>query len=374
MAINPIFFYGTLRHVPLLEVVLGRSAAHLNLTQAYLPDHAVYWVQDQPFPMITQTAGHVAKGVLLYDATPEDIARLDYYEGGFAYDLREVMALGPEDLQHPAQVYVPVSELPKGDLWSLTDWVAAWGDINLIAARDAMEHFGTWSAQDLAIKLPMMRRRADAARAARLRRPQDTPTHARHAEILSRTRVHSHFFALDQVNVRHERYDGTLTPPLDREVFFAGHAAVVLPYDPVRDEVVLVEQFRTNLFALGDPNPWVIEAVAGLVDPGETPEAAALREAEEAAGVHVTRIEQASAAYVSAGSTTEFITSFLALADFGTLTDGGGIESEGEDIRRIVMPFDTFAEGLRTHRFRAGPLVSLGFWLMLNRDRLRGSA
>ncbi len=81
-----------------------------------------------------------------------------------------------------------------------------------------------------------------------------------------------------------------------------------------------------------------------------------------------------SAAYSSTGSNTEFVTSYLAIADFDELGQGGGLDTEGEDIRRLVLPFEEFAEGLLTQRFRDAPLISTGFWLMLNRERLRGSA
>ena len=142
----------------------------------------------------------------------------------------------------------------------------------------------------------------------------------------------------------------------------------------MRDEVILVEQFRVNMFALGDPSPWIIEAVAGLIDPGETPEVAAAREAQEEAGVTPQSLELVSQTYSSTGSNTEFVTAFVAVCDFGALEQGGGLDVEGEDIRRIIMPFEEFAEGLTTQRFRDAPLMGVGFWLMLNRARLRGSA
>lgn len=376
MALKPLFFYGTLRHLPLLELALGRSVDQMDLSEARLPEHAVYWVQDQPFPMIASAPGQAAPGLLLRDPTREDIERLDYYEGGFAYDLKDVVTLDQSARKITASVYFPKpGALSKGDIWSLKDWERDWSDISLIVAREAMDNFGHWSAQDLAVKLPMMRRRAAVSRTAQRRSTSDNAQlGATNVQVLSKTRVHSHFFALDRMVLRHERYDGSLTPPLDREIVYAGHAVVILPYDPVRDAVILVEQFRVNMFALGDPQPWVIEAIAGLVDPGEAPEDAAKREAREEAGVHMDRVEQVSAAYSSTGSSTEFLTSYIALADFGTLGVGGGLATEGEDIRRIIMPFSEFAEGLHTHRFRDAPLVNLGFWLILNRDRLRSSA
>ena len=376
MALEALFFYGTLRHIPLLELVLGRSRSDLQLTPAELPDHKVYWVKKAAFPMIVEEPGARATGLLLRAPTKEDVARLNYYEGGFAYDLREVTALDAANHPHMARVFFPeAGHFTKGHPWVLADWERDWLDITLIAAQEAIAHFGQWSAQDLASKLPMMRMRAATMLTARDRQPtKDHCSGADQVEVLSQERVHSNFFALDRMVVRQPQYDGTISEPLNREVFFAGHAVVLLPYDPVRDEVILVQQFRVNMYALGDPSPWMVEAVAGLIDPGETPEEAGIREAIEEAGVHARHLELVSAAYSSTGSNTEFVTCYVALADFSELGQGGGLDTEGEDIRRLVLPFDEFAEGLLTQRFRDAPLNSTGFWLMLNRERLRGSA
>ncbi len=60
-----LFFYGTLRHVPLLEIVLGRPADHIDMLVARLPGHAIYCVKDAPFPMIEAAANGIADGVLV---------------------------------------------------------------------------------------------------------------------------------------------------------------------------------------------------------------------------------------------------------------------------------------------------------------------
>ncbi len=106
-------------------------------------------------------------------------------------------------------------------------------------------------------------------------------------KVEGRASGHAGFFALDVVTLRHRRFAGGLSDPLRREVFVSGDAVTVLPYDPIRDRVLLVEQFRAGAYGRGDPRPWQIEAIAGRIDPGETPEAAARREAEEADRIHL---------------------------------------------------------------------------------------
>ena len=97
---------------------------------------------------------------------------------------------------------------------------------------------------------------------------------------------HAGFFGLDLWRLQHRRFDGQMSPTLVREVFVMGDAVTVLPYDPVRDRVLLIEQMRMGPLGRGDPLPWQLEAIAGRIDPGESPEEAARREAvEEALGL-----------------------------------------------------------------------------------------
>ncbi|VED33490.1 ADP-ribose pyrophosphatase [Escherichia coli] len=68
-----------------------------------------------------------------------------------------------------------------------------------------------------------------------------------------------------------------------REIFERGHAAVLLPFDPVRDEVVLIEQIRIAAYDTSE-TPWLLEMVAGMIEEGESVEDVARREAIEEAG------------------------------------------------------------------------------------------
>ncbi len=64
----------------------------------------------------------------------------------------------------------------------------------------------------------------------------------------------SGFFRLDKYRLRHRLYDGTMSSIIERELFERGHAAAALLYDPVRDELVILEQFRIGaLEAEGGP-------------------------------------------------------------------------------------------------------------------------
>ena len=111
----------------------------------------------------------------------------------------------------------------------------------------------------------------------------ETPNRVQDVELVEKTRPYDGYFHIDVYRLRHRRFGGGWTEVMSREMFERGHATVVLPYDPARDAVVLIEQFRIGAYAAG-LEPWLIEPVAGIVEAGETPEAVARREAIEEAG------------------------------------------------------------------------------------------
>ncbi len=89
---------------------------------------------------------------------------------------------------------------------------------------------------------------------------------------------------------KHKRFAGGWSEPVDREMFERSHAAAMLPYDPIRDQVVIIEQIRVG--ALEHAQPWQLEIVAGVIDTDESAEQVVRREAVEEAGLTVGRIEK----------------------------------------------------------------------------------
>ena len=185
---------------------------------------------------------------------------------------------------------------------------------------------------------------------------------------------HAGFFGLDLWTLRHRRFDGRMSPKLRREVFVMGDAVTVLPYDPARDRVLLIEQLRMGPLGRGDPLPWQLEAIAGRIDPGETPEAAARREAVEEAGLLLGALEQVAEYYPTPGAVTEYLYSYVALCD---LPDGvagvHGAAAEAEDIQGHLVSFDRLVELLASGEIGNAPLLLTVLWLQRERARLRGT-
>lgn len=371
-----LFVYGTLRHPPLLECVLGRNADAVG-EPATLPDHAVHWADGQIFPMITQAPGAVAEGLLLDGLSAQDIDRLDFYEGGFGYTLRPVTVQTAKG-SVAAQVYFPDPGLwAPAAPWSLQDWVSRDGELSLLAAQEVMERMGTASAQEVARLFPHIRARAWARMLGGQGAPAELRRNAapKDVEVAPRDDGYDGFFRLKSFDLRHRRFNGNTSDWFARETFVAYDAALVLPYDPRRDCVMLVEQLRYGPIWRGDPNPWVLEPIAGLVDAGEAPEDTARREAVEEAGLALGALELISRGYSSPGYSSEFFHCYLGLCDLSAApVQTAGLADENEDIRSHILPFEQALAMIDSGEVNAGPLALMLLWLARHRTRLRASA
>ena len=90
-------------------------------------------------------------------------------------------------------------------------------------------------------------------------------------EIIETKEVYRGFFRVQVTTLRHRPFSGAWSEYMRREIMDRGHAVVVIPYDPIHDQIVMLEQFRVGAIA-SSPTPWLRELVAGMVDPGETKE------------------------------------------------------------------------------------------------------
>ncbi|TVS15940.1 MAG: NUDIX domain-containing protein [Gammaproteobacteria bacterium] len=189
-------------------------------------------------------------------------------------------------------------------------------------------------------------------------------------EVLDRRPVWQGFFRMDVVRLRHRLFAGGWSDVMQRELFVREPSVVLLPYDPVNDQVVCIEQFRVG--ALDMPYaPWLLELVAGIIEEGEAPEDVARREADEEAGLAVQDLEFICRYQVSPGGNTEEIVLFCGRVDAGRAGGVYGLDSEHEDIRVHVLDWPDAQAALESGRIRnAAGIIGLQ-WLMLHRETLR---
>ena len=191
-------------------------------------------------------------------------------------------------------------------------------------------------------------------------------------QIMSRDETHSGFFSVQVCRLRHRTHAGGMTPLLRREALVSGDAVVLLPWDPVRDRVLLIEQLRIAPVVRADPQPWLLEPIAGRVDAGETVEDAARREAREEANLTVTRLFPAIHHYPSPGVLGEYLYLYVGIADLPDGIEGvHGLEAEAEDIRGHLTSRAELTRMAMSGQVKNGPLAMIALWLELRHTALR---
>lgn len=190
-------------------------------------------------------------------------------------------------------------------------------------------------------------------------------------EILSKSDRYKGFLKVEEYRLRHKLFAGGWSPAISRELMERGHAVAATLYDPVRESVVLIEQFRIGAYAAGEA-PWMVECVAGMRKAGEDPVAVVRREIKEETGLDMFAFEHMGRTMASPGGTSECCDLYVAKVDSRNAAGIHGLEHEGEDIRVLVEDFDdafaSFFDGRRLGS--AFTLLSLQA-LALNRARLR---
>ncbi len=189
-------------------------------------------------------------------------------------------------------------------------------------------------------------------------------------EIIEKSTCYDGFFKLVRYRLKHTLFAGGWSSELLREVLERGHAAAVLPYDPIREQVVMIEQFRPGAIE-GANGAWLWEIVAGILEPGEIPSQVVHREALEEIGCSVSDIIHICDFFVSPGSTTETTALFCGRVDATKAVGIHGMASEHEDIQVHVVSFATALEMLETGKIHFAPAIIALQWLALHRDDVR---
>lgn len=189
-------------------------------------------------------------------------------------------------------------------------------------------------------------------------------------ELIARELGYQGFFRLERLRLRHERFAGGWTGELIRERVERSDGVAVLLYDPLREQVIMVEQFRIGAAGRLD-SPWLLELVAGGRKPQESAEQVARREAMEEAGATLLELEPISAYWVSAGGASERIDLFCGRVDASRIGGIHGLAEEDEDIRVHTLALDDAFDRLdRGGIDSASALIALQ-WLRLHHTELR---
>ncbi|ADT69483.1 MULTISPECIES: NUDIX domain-containing protein [Pseudoalteromonas] len=179
------------------------------------------------------------------------------------------------------------------------------------------------------------------------------------------------FFKINLYQFKHALFAGGESEVIRREILERGDAVAVLPYDPVTEQVLLIEQIRIGAIK-SKHTPWLLECIAGMTDGSEDYESVVKKEAFEEAGLNLTELEFMLSYLSSPGGTTERLYLYLAHADLSQINTGiYGLDTEGEDIKTHIMDLDEAFERLNRGEIDNAATVICLQWLALNRDRIR---
>ncbi|WP_312073551.1 ADP-ribose diphosphatase [Atlantibacter sp.] len=189
-------------------------------------------------------------------------------------------------------------------------------------------------------------------------------------EIIARDKLYRGFFSLDMYRFRHRLFNGQMSGEVRREILERGHAAVLLPFDPVRDEVVLIEQIRIAAYDTSE-TPWLLELVAGMIEVGESVEEVARREAMEEAGLQVGRTKPVLNYLASPGGTSERLSILVGEVDATQAEGIHGLVEENEDIRVHVVSREQAYQWVNEGKIDNAASVIALLWLQLHHQEIR---
>lgn len=289
--------------------------------------------------------------------------------------MRYAAVMGLKELPHEGEILLGVQaphETGQKE-WTEADWQP---ELAAAIARIILQEPDDIPPERIACRLPMIGVWAES----RLR-AENGPvsggslieTHdASDIQLQQREQPFAGFFSVEAWQLSHRKFDGSFTPEIRREGFIMGDAVVVLPWDPVRDRVLVIEQFRLGPAMRNDPQPWLLEAIAGRIDAGEAIEHAAIREAREETDLQLTQLFPALHCYPSPGAVTEFLYQFVGIADLPDGVSGvHGLEDEAEDIRGHVLARAELNRMVFDGQVTNGPLAMLVLWLQGRAEQLQ---
>ena len=150
-------------------------------------------------------------------------------------------------------------------------------------------------------------------------------------KIINKKDLYSGFFKLKKYEFIHQKHDGSWTDQVEREIFSGAHVSTLLPYDPVKNEIILIKQFRAGVISRYDDD-YLYEIVAGIIDKNESPEETAKRECFEETGCIVNKVTPVQGYFPAPGSSESYYNLFLGEVNSFEGERIRGLETENENI------------------------------------------
>ncbi|MCV6598789.1 MAG: NUDIX domain-containing protein [Mangrovicoccus sp.] len=345
---------------PKIIAVLGLDAASREAVR--LPGYSLAQAGTHGLPGLANHQGGTVSGesFALTDQQREKLGFL-FAIGGLSFVSGQI---------NGQTVALPASE--GTDPVDAAHWTRRMAPVWALAMGDCFALQGVFSTAEIRDRLAMVLSRAHSRAMAQVEtRPDHSGFSQADIAFEQIKQPYVEYFAVQEFFLRHKTYAGGESDLLRRAVFVAADAVTVMPYDPIRDRVMVVEQFRAGPLARGDDHPWLMEPVAGRIEPGDTPEQTAHKETLEEAGLTLSALHKIAGYYPSAGAFSEYLTSYIGIADLPDGAEGmHGVAEEGEDIRALILPREDLMARIASGEIPHGPLMISAYWLSLNRAKI----
>ena len=183
-------------------------------------------------------------------------------------------------------------------------------------------------------------------------------------KIINKKNLYSGFFSLNKYEFTHEKHNGEWTDTVGREIFSGATVSTLLPYDPIKKEIVLIQQFRAGVLSRGVEN-YLYEIAAGIIDDGENPEEAAIRECYEETGCEVKKIHPIQSYFPAPGSSEEYYYLYLGEVEAFEGERIRGVENENEDILVKSFKIKDVRQMLKEKKIKNGLTLVALQWFFL---------
>ena len=183
-------------------------------------------------------------------------------------------------------------------------------------------------------------------------------------KIINKKNLYSGFFNLNKYQFIHQKHDGSWTNEVEREIFSGVHVSTLLPYDPIKKEIILIKQFRAGVISRYDDD-YLYEIVAGIIDKNEKPEETAKRECLEETGCEVNKIKTIQSYFPAPGSSESYYHLFLGEVNSFKGKRIMGLKSENEDILVKAFKVDHVRKMLKNKQIINGLTLIALQWFFL---------
>jgi len=184
-------------------------------------------------------------------------------------------------------------------------------------------------------------------------------------KIINKKNIYKGFFEMYEYDLIHQKHDGNWSDEIKREIFGGAHVASLLPFDPIKKEILLIQQFRVGIISR-HKDSLLYEIVAGIVDKNEEPDHASIRECYEETGCMVKKLVHIQDYFPAPGSSESFYHLYLGEIDSFKGSRIRGLENENEDIMVTSFKVDEVKQMLDKKMIKNGLTLIALQWFFLN--------